>query len=167
MKNKQYIWGIALLIIGVLGLLSSLFNLNIFSIENLWPLFILIPGLCFELGYFSTGKAPGILVPGGILTTLGALFFFENLTNWMFSEYTWPVYLLAVAIGLFQLYLFGGREKTLLIPVGILTTIAVVAFATITLGNIFYWVTSSVVWSVLLILAGCILVFRSLIKHNE
>ena len=31
----------------------------------------------------------------------------------------WPIYPLGVAIGLLQAYLFGGREKGLLISVGI------------------------------------------------
>jgi len=39
-------------------------------------------------------------------------------------EYLWPIFPLGVAIGLFQLYLFGGREKELLIPVGILGAIS-------------------------------------------
>jgi hypothetical protein len=34
-----------------------------------------------------------------------------------YSGVTWPVYLLATAFGLFELWLFGGKEKALLIPV--------------------------------------------------
>jgi hypothetical protein len=43
------------------------------------------------------------------------LFLFEVTTNWHFAAYTWPIYIIGVAVGLIQLYLFGGRQKGLLI----------------------------------------------------
>lgn len=162
MKNKEYLWGILLVVVGVLGVLSSLFDIRFFGWGNLWPIFVLGPGVCFEFAYFSTRRAPGLLVPGGILTTLGLLFFFENLTGWIFSGFTWPVYLIAVAIGLFQLYWFGGRDRGLLIPVGILSTIAIVSFVT----TIFSWISSSMVISILLVIVGALFVFKGLRGNN-
>lgn len=41
-----------------------------------------------------------------------------------YSGVTWPVYLLATAFGLFELWLFGGKQKALLIPVAVLTLTA-------------------------------------------
>jgi hypothetical protein len=122
--------------------------------EYFWPIFVLIPGLVFEASFFMSGRNSGLLVPGGILTTIGTLFFFETFTNWMFAEYTWPVYILAVAIGLAQLYLFGTREKGLLIPVFILTLIAVVSFAMMVFGGILTWLNYSTILPVVLILVG-------------
>lgn len=66
--------------------------------ENLCPLFILIPGLYFALTYFRLKRDSGILVSGGILTTIGLLFLFETLTNLQFKTYTWPFYPLAVSV---------------------------------------------------------------------
>ncbi|MDQ2086475.1 hypothetical protein RBH29_08540 [Herbivorax sp. ANBcel31] len=128
MKKNNPILGIALVLIGALLLAAYYFDTDIFSMSNLWPLIVLGLGITFEVSYFIKRKDPGILVPGGILTTLGLLFLFETFTNWEFSARTWPVYLLAVAIGLFQLYLFGGREKGLLIPVAILSAVAMTAY---------------------------------------
>jgi hypothetical protein len=123
MKKINYIVGLLLLCIGVLLILS---NFGVIEIvwDNLWPLFLLIPGILFELSYFIYRKDAGLLVPGGILITYGLLFLVNVIYGWSLMEYLWPIFPLGVAIGLFQLYLFGGREKGLLIPVGILGAIS-------------------------------------------
>jgi hypothetical protein len=41
----------------------------------------------------------------------------------------WPGCILAPAVGLFELYIFGKREKGLLIPIGILTGISLIFFS--------------------------------------
>lgn len=159
MNNKNYFWGFFFIIIGILLFIARLFNIQLFHTEKLWPIFVLIPGLCFNLLYFSTRKSPGVLVPGGILITLGLLFFFETLTNWHFAEYTWPIYPLSVAIGLLQLYIFGTRKRELLIPIGILSLVAAIAFACMIYGNIFRWINSSLVVPAILVLIGVALIF--------
>ena len=123
MKKINYIVGLLLLCIGVLLILS---NFGVIEIvwDNLWPLFLLIPGILFELSYFIYRKDAGLLVPGGILITYSLLFLVNVIYGWSLMEYLWPIFPLGVAIGLFQLYLFGGREKGLLIPVGILGAIS-------------------------------------------
>jgi len=40
-------------------------------------------------------------------------------------EKLWPIFPIGVAIGLFQLYIFGKREKELLIPIGILSGLSI------------------------------------------
>ena len=123
MKKINYIVGLSLLFMGVLIILA---NFGVIEIvwENLWPLFLLIPGIVFELSYFIYRKDAGLLVPGGILITYGLLFSVNVIYGWRLMEYLWPIFPLGVAIGLFQLYLFGVREKGLLIPVGILGAIS-------------------------------------------
>ena len=155
MNNKNNFWGFFLIIIGILLFISKLFDIQLFNMGRLWPIFVLIPGLCFNFAYFSTRKGPGVLVPGGILTTIGLLFFFETMTNWHFAEYTWPVYPLAVAVGLFQLYIFGGRKRELLIPVGILTLVSATSFASMIFGSI----NTSLVVPAILVLVGVYLIF--------
>jgi len=81
MKKNNALGGFVLVVVGALMLANNLGNWNLFSMDWLWPMFILIPGLVFELGYFSNRSNPGLLVPGGILTTLGLLFLFEILTK--------------------------------------------------------------------------------------
>lgn len=159
-KNNAAI-GLVFIIIGLLGVLGHFFNFDFLRPASLWPLAVLIPGLCFEVTYFTSKSSPGILVPGGILTVLGLLFFFETMTHWRFSEYTWPVYVLAPAVGLFQLYLFSKpRTSTLLIPVGILTLVAVISFANMFFGNIWHLIFSnSLIWPILLVIVGLIIMF--------
>ncbi len=123
MKKINYIFGFLLLCIGVILILS---NFGVIEIvwDNLWPLFLLVPGIVFELSYFIYRKDAGLLVPGGILITYGLLFLVNVIYGWQLMEYLWPLFPLGVAIGLLQLYLFGVREKGLLIPVGILGAIS-------------------------------------------
>ena len=156
MKSNTHMLGLILILIGILALVTQFLNISLFSMANLWPLFILIPGLCFELTYFRLKRDPGILVPGGILTTIGLLFLFETLTNWRFAVYTWPIYPLAVAIGLFQLYWFGGKDKGLLIPVGILAAVATWGW----LGQFFMLLNHSLFVPIILIVLGLMIIFR-------
>ncbi len=135
MKKINYIVGLSLLFIGVLIILA---NFGVIEIvwDNLWPLFFLIPGILFELSYFiyrkddgnrgGIGDFPGssLLVLGGIFITYGLLFCVNVIYGWHLMEYLWPIFLLGVVIGLLHAYLFGGREKYLLIPVGILGAIS-------------------------------------------
>lgn len=162
MDKKNMSLGTILIVLGALLFANQFLDLDLFSMERLWPMFVLIPGLIFEISFFVSGRNPGLLVPGGILTTIGLLFFFETYTNWHFAECTWPVYIFAVAVGLFQLYLFGGRQPALLIPVTILTLVSGACFAMMIFGNILTWINYSTVLPMVLILAGVfILVGRS------
>lgn len=161
MYGRHFTLGIILIVIGIFSILNQFFNFSFISMANLWPLFILVPGLIFEFSYFSSGRAPGLLVPGGILTTIGSLFLFETFTNWYFAAYTWPVYPLAVAIGLFQLYLFGNREKGLLIPVFILSAVSGISFVSIVFNRVLWWFDTSLIFPVLLILIGLYVLFKN------
>lgn len=162
MKSKNAVLGFFLILIGGIWIFTNIFDIPLFHMGNMWFLFILVPGLCFELSYFSTRRNPGLLVPGGILTVIGLLFAFEIITNWHFATMTWPIYPLAVAIGLFQLYLFGGKDRALLVPVGILTTISVVFMVGILYRSLFAWINFSWLIPGILILVGVYLIFR---KH--
>jgi len=156
MKRGNILWGGSLIVLGALFLLNRFYDFNLIRIANLWPFFILIPGLLFEANYFLSKGEPGLLVPGGILTTIGALFLFETISGWKFADKTWPVYPLAVAIGLFQLYIFGGRNKGLLIPVAILGGVSLTSFSVMLVGEFM----SSILLPVLLILLGIFIVFK-------
>ncbi len=118
MKRNNGFIGVLLIAVGiVILLLRGLFGIKLFEFNSLdfWVFIVLLVGLSFELAFFITGSKPGLLIPGGIITTIGLLFMFEVTTDWNFAEYTWPVYILSVAVGLFQMYLFSRREKGLLI----------------------------------------------------
>ena len=127
MKQWRFFWGLLLIIIGCLFLMNYLFPQLIFTADRAWPFFVLIPGLVFELNYFLTSKNVWSLIPGGILITLGLVFFFEAFTDWSFAAYFWPLYIFAPVVGLSQFYYFGAKNRKLLIPISILTAVAVVS----------------------------------------
>ncbi|MEN6314108.1 MAG: hypothetical protein ABFD25_07670 [Clostridiaceae bacterium] len=160
-RNNSLLGGILIILGGLLLASKLLFNNSILTLgpEDFWPMIILLLGVGFELAYFITLRAPGLLVPGGILTTCGILFFFEVLTNWKFAAYTWPVYLLGVTIGLFQLYLFSGRHKGLLVAAGILGGIVLACFIIILFRIFLGTIDISLVIPVILVLGGLALVF--------
>lgn len=154
MKISSTITGVIIIIIGVLLLLTN-FNLIDFDFNYIWPLFILLPGLIFEFSYFSTRKDPGVLVPGGILITIGLLFYVNNYYGWHLLVKLWPVFPLSVAIGLFQLYIFGPRDNGVLIASSILG-----GFALISLCFTIFSISFDLVIPALLIIIGIIIIFN-------
>jgi len=165
-RNKgTMIVGLVLILIGVAYLLS---NLGIFQIyfdifdvgflfSRFWPLIIIIAGLSFHYSFF-TGKTSdaGLLVPGGILLVIGITCQISMLFDlW---GYLWPGFILAVAVGLFELYLFGTKEKGLLIPVFILGGLSLI-FYSMMLGRI--WILRTYLVPAILILGGLLIVARN------
>ncbi|MGE5631426.1 MAG: LiaI-LiaF-like domain-containing protein [Caulobacteraceae bacterium] len=119
-KNSNIVIGSIFIALGALFLMSNLGYLN-FSWSFVWPLALLIPGLYMHFAFFTgIDKNPGILVPGGILTTYGALFYANVFFGWHLMANLWPLFLIGVAIGLLELYIFGSHDKGLLVPVVIL-----------------------------------------------
>jgi len=167
MSKSNRILGAILVILGVIFLLK---NMNIFNplfdvfnfgflISKFWPsLFLILPGLFFHYGFISGRKKdPGLLVPGGILLINGITFQINMLFGvW---DITWPLYIFAVAFGLFELYAFGNRDKGLLIPIGILGGLSAVFFTAFSLNKIFGYNASQFITPLLLIIIGMIVIF--------
>jgi len=160
MKKINYLFGLFLLFIGVLLILAN-FGVIEIAWDNLWPLFLLIPGIVFELSYFIYRKDAGLLVPGGILITYGLLFLVNVNYGWHLMDNLWPIFPLGVAIGLFQLYLFGGREKGLLIPVGILGAVSLFF-----LVNNLLFVDFRLIAGIILVLIGIWFIFKKSNSNN-
>ncbi len=163
MKKNYSLIGTLLIAVGaVLLVLKMLFGIEFLNLNtgDFWVFIVLLFGLTFEFSYFLTGRNPGLLIPGGIITTIGMLFMFEVATNWYFAEYTWPVYILSVAVGLFQMYLFSNREKGLLIASLIIAGVSAFFFACMFLNTILTFIRPSLFIPVALIAAG-IAIFAS------
>jgi len=163
-KNGGVFWtGIGLLVVGLLVLAGEL---NLFSIgwDIIWPLVILILGLCFHIGFaLGGGRSPGILVPGGILITYGLLFFACTVLSWRLMSQLWPVFIIGPGIGLLELYLFSGkaRDRALLVPVGILFALG---------GTMLVLETALISWDyflpVVLIMVGLLLLLLSITRRR-
>jgi len=123
--------------------------------EYFWPSIFIIPlGLFFHWLFFGvTGRrGVGVLVPGGILLTVGVVCQISMLYDiW---EVMWPGFILAVAVGLFELYWFGGRNRWLLIPINILTVLSLLFFAVFSIGSLFSYLSGKPYIAVILIVVG-------------
>ena len=122
MSNKQYTIGLAILAAGIVILLGKLgvfaFIGNIF-----WPLLILVPGVLLHLLYFGRMLTSAVaLIPAGVLTVYGLLFFVCNLGGWKLLVWLWPVFIAGPAVGLYEYSVFGpNRDRTLrMIAVGLI-----------------------------------------------
>lgn len=155
-RNSNIVVGAVFIAIGALFLLSNLGYVS-FSWNYVWPLALLIPGLYMHFAFFTgIDKNPGILVPGGILTTYGALFYANVFFGWNLMSELWPLFLIGIAVGLFELYLFGNHDNGLLIPVGILGGLGLMF---LTRSFIFFDVRKYLV-PALLILIGLLIIAR-------
>lgn len=164
-RNGTMIVGLVLILIGIAFLLRNfgIFEIyfDIFDIgflfSRFWPMFLIIPGLIFHYSYFTAKtQDAGLLVPGGILLVMGLTCQISMLFGiW---SYMWPGFILAVAVGLFELYLFGSREKGLLIPVFILGGLSLIFFA-MSLGRISFLRLYLI--PAILIFGGLLILFRN------
>lgn len=160
--NTRTIWGIIIVVIGLLFLMQEL-GLNI-QAGKFWPVVLLIPGLAFWTMFFSRRQhkgMEGVLIPGTILTVLGAYFMFESLTDYATSGATSFIYTLAVSLAFFAAYHFGDRSRGYLIPAWILLGVSVLILMSVAARR--------EVWPVILILVGVWLIVRPNrgSKHNE
>jgi hypothetical protein len=172
-KKNNIVVGLIFVLLGVLFLLKNvnIINFNIFDlaslIANFWPaLFLILPSVLMHSVFF-TGKNrdAGILVPAGILLVVGLTCQLSMLFGiWGIS---WPGYLLAVAVGLFELYLFGNRDKGLLIPIIILGGLSVVFFNWFSFKWLFGVQYSRFIIPVLLVVFGLLIIFKNSNRNNE
>ncbi|MBQ1275557.1 MAG: hypothetical protein IIY08_09290 [Cellulosilyticum sp.] len=161
--TARYILAVVLIVLGGTGILNQIFGWQLFRSIDLGGLFVLIPGLWFEYAYFSKHRSPKLLVPGGILSTIGILTLIESNSIMLVRDYIDSLYILAPAVGLFQLYLYDKKDKGLLIPVGILTFIALMDFISEVMGTFFFFMDKSIIWPIILLVIGVAL----LIGRNE
>lgn len=161
--------GLLFIVIGVLFLMNNLgvlrIHFNIFDIgfiiSRFWPsLFLILPGIAMHSAFFSGKNTDaGILVPAGILLTTGVVFQLGRTFNIM--HLLWPGLILAVAIGLFELYLFGTRDKGLLIPVTILTATSLTFFMSVSLRPILRINVGQIFIPVVLIACGLSIILKN------
>jgi len=163
-NNSRFVWGIILVCLGCLLILSNLGVIP--SIGRLiglfWPLILIFMSLMFHVGYYTNRNNVGLLVPGGILLTVGIVCQASML--WNLWGFLWPGFILAPAVGLFELYIFGNREKGLLIPVAILSGLSLIFFT----GNIrMLGVLFRYSIPIALILIGAVILFKNRTQHDQ
>ncbi|MGD6818003.1 LiaI-LiaF-like domain-containing protein [Metabacillus sp. 113a] len=155
-------FGWFLILIGLLFLVQSFGWID--SIwKYSWPVILLAISVHYHITFFRgtrTQESAGILVPAGVMLVLGLLFLFGSVTGWSYAGSTWPLYMLAAAVGLFELWLFGGRAKGLLIPVFFLTVFSLYFLA----RNLF---PIQLIWPIVIIGLGLYYVLKTAANKNE
>jgi hypothetical protein len=100
-----------LIIFGMLALVGQLFRgFNFWN--TFWPFFIIGFGLLFFVGMFAGGRSvSGLAIPGAIVTTIGLMLFYQNITgHWESWSYGWTVILMAVGLGIFIMGTWGQNS---------------------------------------------------------
>jgi hypothetical protein len=149
MKERFYIGGIFI----AAGILFLLANFGLFSLEHVWPIFVMAPGIIFFIAYLDNKQNYGFLMPASILTIIGLLFFYCEFAGWHRMETLWPFFIIAPGCGFFLMYYLGPKEKGLLIPASILTFIG---FLNLAVNN-----PEGYIWPIILIVVGLwMLIFK-------
>lgn len=110
-NTGSLIGGSLLIIFGVMALLGKLFqNFNFWN--TFWPFIIIGVGLLFFVGMFAGGRSvSGLAIPGSIITTVGLMLFYQNITNhWESWSYGWTVILMSVGLGIFIMGIWGQND---------------------------------------------------------
>jgi drug/metabolite transporter (DMT)-like permease len=120
MENKSrnsgaLVGGVLLILFGLLALFTQLFQGFDFW-GTFWPFIIIGVGGMFFVGMAAGGRSTsGLAVPGAIISTIGLMLFFQNLTNhWESWAYGWAVIVFAVGLGIYIMGWWGqnaGQRK--------------------------------------------------------
>ncbi|PYI54618.1 LiaF transmembrane domain-containing protein [Paenibacillus flagellatus] len=154
MSNNRYSVGLIIVAVGIVLLLGKLGVFGFFW-GTFWPVFLLAPGLLFHALYFNRTLPSGVLIPGGILVTISILFFLCTLFGWGLMAYLWPGFIFAVAVGLYEFYLFDKHS-----PRGTLVAALVLAIVSGVLFGMTILFTVGIYFIALVLIAvGAYLIF--------
>jgi hypothetical protein len=147
--------GILVLTVGLFILLGKL-GVFAFIGAVFWPLFVLIPGVLLHVLYFGRMVPSVALIPAGILTVVSIVLMIGNWFGWGLLRYLWPLFPFAVAVGLYEYYVFGySRTRQVWAAAVGLGAISALLFAMTLL-----WTWGIYLLAVLFIAVGAWLVLR-------
>lgn len=159
-RSGTIVWALILIGAGAWFLLDNL-GFELPNMSQMWPVFVLVPGLFFLAGYaFGADHEPGLAFVGTAATLLGVFFFMCTLgvggleTGDMGR--LWPVYPLIAAIAwVVQWVASGFRDWGALIPAGIAGVIGLVGLGSVLTGEQALFLNLLVRgWPVILIIIG-------------
>ena len=102
--------GALLIASGIIALAGQVFQgLHFWS--TFWPFIIIGLGVMFFVGMFAGGRSvSGLAVPATIITVIGLILFYQNLTgHWESWSYAWTIILTSVGLGIFLMGTYGGN----------------------------------------------------------
>lgn len=143
--------------LGLIGFGVALILAQFIGWDQIWPLFPLLGGVAFLVGYVASGFRESGFVFVGLLATLLGLFFFGfslGFWEWGNMRRLWPVFPLIAGIAFVALFVAERPRDAGPLGVGCAGIIVGVAGLGVTYG----YVGASIwrLWPLLLILAGLI-----------
>jgi uncharacterized membrane protein len=99
-----------LITIGLFALASRVFES--FDWGFAWPFIVIGIGAIFFVGMLAGGRqVSGLAVPGSIISGIGLILLFENITgHWESMSYFWTFVVIFVGVGIYIMGLYGGDE---------------------------------------------------------
>ncbi len=158
-RKRQVVPGLIMIMVGIVFLLGNFGALDL-DWEVLWTWILIVMGVIFWLGFIFDRTKDGLIMPGTILLTIGVVFNINARYDWAHMDHLWPFFILAPAFGFFAMYLFGKRDRGILVPAAILSIV----------GTIFLMGSIPVlkfIWPLLLISAGVLALTRSGSDNNN
>jgi hypothetical protein len=103
--------GALMIMVGLLVLAGQLFRQVNWGF--LWPFIVIGFGVLFFVAMFAGGKqTSGFAVPGGIITGIGLVLLFQNITGrWESMSYFWTLIVTFVGVGVYIMGWYGGDEN--------------------------------------------------------
>lgn len=138
-SRRDLALGISIVVAGVVILLGKLGVFGFLG-RTLWPLVLLLPGMFLHFLFFTRRASAAILIPGGILTVYGLLFFICNMGGWGLMSVLWPVLILGVAVGLYEYYLYETPRPAGVLPIALgltLLSILIILFTWFKTGALY------------------------------
>jgi len=163
MRNRtSYYIGLIFIIIGGAALYNALFLDNLFSMRNMWPLFILLPGLFLEIDYFSNFRRrdASVLIPAGLLTLTGTYFLIRQFLPIM-DNLSGPIFMVILGLALLQYYVAKPKDRGILVISLTLILIGIFIGYGRYLGEFPDWLNLNTVRASAILLLGIYLVFRT------
>ncbi|MBN2070290.1 MAG: hypothetical protein JW814_02445 [Candidatus Krumholzibacteriota bacterium] len=151
-KRQSVVPGLILICVGIIAVLSN-FELLDLDWDVLWTYFILVLGIIFWLGYIFDRSKEGLIMPGTVLLTYGVIFNLAARFRWADMSDLWPFFILGPAFGFYAMFLFGKRDRGLLVPAIILTVV----------GGVFLLQSYTIIkylWPPALIVIGVLILMR-------
>ena len=127
-SNRPIYQGLGLIVIGLIFILG---NFGVFHPDwgVVFTWMIMIMGVLFWLGFLTDRTRDFLIMPGTILVIYGIVFFLIAKYDWATIGNMGPLFILAPALGLYFTYLFGRKNKSIMITamvLGIITLIFLV-----------------------------------------
>jgi len=156
-KKHSIVPGLILICVGIIAVLGNFGFLDL-DWDVLWTYFILVLGIIFWLGFFFDRSKEGLIMPGTVLLTYGVIFNLAARFRWADMNDLWPFFILGPAFGFYAMFLFGKRDRGLLVPAVILTLV----------GGVFLLQSYTIIkylWPPALIVLGVFILMKK--RNNE